>query len=499
MATVDKNFKVKHGLVVEGTTATVNGDNIVTETASQTLSNKEFAGETKFHAANGAGRLSIDLNGTTGTTTITGNNGDLNIVTNTGDIVLNADGSAYVGNNASSDNLIATRGYVNGNPGSFVTSQGAKDAAATLITSATKTNITITGDGNGLTITAENGVADSTTDDLTEGTVNKYFTAQRALDATTSAYDAAGAASTAETNAKNYANGLASNYDAAGAASAAETNAKNYADGLASNYDAAGSASTAETNAKNYADGLASNYDLAGAAAAALTSANGYTDTAVSNLVDGAPALLNTLNELAAAINDDAGFSATITTSIGGKVAKAGDTMTGALTLSGAPTLDLHAATKKYVDDTVIGGLGVLNSDGVTEGTTNLYFTNQRAIDAIGANPSFTSVDINSIAKQVAATASLTASTTATVYSFAKATYRAAKFIVKVSNGTDTEVSEILLTLDSSDNVAITEYAIVGTNGSLSAISAAVSGSNVNLTVTATGNGTAKVTGTLLA
>lgn len=33
------------------------------------------------------------------------------------------------------------------------------------------------------------------------------------------------------------------------------------------------------------------------------------------------------------------------------KVAKAGDTMTGALVLSGAPTLDLHAATKKYVDD----------------------------------------------------------------------------------------------------------------------------------------------------
>jgi len=33
------------------------------------------------------------------------------------------------------------------------------------------------------------------------------------------------------------------------------------------------------------------------------------------------------------------------------KVAKAGDTMTGALTLSGAPTADLHASTKKYVDD----------------------------------------------------------------------------------------------------------------------------------------------------
>lgn len=36
-----------------------------------------------------------------------------------------------------------------------------------------------------------------------------------------------------------------------------------------------------------------------------------------------------------------------------GAVPLAGGTMTGALTLSGAPTADLHAATKKYVDDSV--------------------------------------------------------------------------------------------------------------------------------------------------
>ena len=35
--------------------------------------------------------------------------------------------------------------------------------------------------------------------------------------------------------------------------------------------------------------------------------------TAISDLVDGAPALLDTLNELAAAINDDANFVTTIT------------------------------------------------------------------------------------------------------------------------------------------------------------------------------------------
>ena len=38
------------------------------------------------------------------------------------------------------------------------------------------------------------------------------------------------------------------------------------------------------------------------------------------------------------------------TASVAAKVAKAGDTMTGALVLSGDPTLALHAATKQYVD-----------------------------------------------------------------------------------------------------------------------------------------------------
>jgi len=38
-----------------------------------------------------------------------------------------------------------------------------------------------------------------------------------------------------------------------------------------------------------------------------------YVDTAVSNLIDGAPDALNTLNELAAALNDDASASASLT------------------------------------------------------------------------------------------------------------------------------------------------------------------------------------------
>ena len=44
-----------------------------------------------------------------------------------------------------------------------------------------------------------------------------------------------------------------------------------------------------------------------------------YVDTSISNLVDSAPTTLNTLNELAAALGDDANFSTTITTLIGTK------------------------------------------------------------------------------------------------------------------------------------------------------------------------------------
>jgi len=54
-----------------------------------------------------------------------------------------------------------------------------------------------------------------------------------------------------------------------------------------------------------------------------------YVATAVSNLLDSAPETLNTLNELAAAINDDASYAATITTALGNKAPIASPTFTG--------------------------------------------------------------------------------------------------------------------------------------------------------------------------
>jgi len=61
-----------------------------------------------------------------------------------------------------------------------------------------------------------------------------------------------------------------------------------------------------------------------------------YVTTQINNLINGAPGALDTLNELAAALGNDASFSSTLTSSIAGKVSKAGDTITGKITFPSA-------------------------------------------------------------------------------------------------------------------------------------------------------------------
>lgn len=64
-------------------------------------------------------------------------------------------------------------------------------------------------------------------------------------------------------------------------------------------------------------------------------------------------------------------------------VLRAGDTMTGALTLSGAPTSALHAASKQYVDGQVAAAItAVSNTDALIEGNVNLFYTAARATTA---------------------------------------------------------------------------------------------------------------------
>ena len=83
----------------------------------------------------------------------------------------------------------------------------------------------------------------------------------------------------------------------------------------------------------------------------------GYVDATVAAVIDSAPAALDTLNELAAALGDDANFAGTVTTALATKLPLAGGTMTGAIAMGtskitglGDPAAAQDAATKSYVD-----------------------------------------------------------------------------------------------------------------------------------------------------
>jgi hypothetical protein len=75
----------------------------------------------------------------------------------------------------------------------------------------------------------------------------------------------------------------------------------------------------------------------------------GYVDTQVSNLVDSAPDLLNTLNEISSAIGDDATFATSVQSQLDDKAPLANPTFTGVVTVP-TPTNNTDATTKNYVD-----------------------------------------------------------------------------------------------------------------------------------------------------
>ena len=173
---------------------------------------------------------------------------------------------------------------------------------------------------------------------------------------------------------------------------------------------------------------LSSTLDLSGVTLTVATASSGDNDTTVAStafvqqeiaaLVDSSPSALNTLNELAAAIGDDANFSTTVTNSIATKLALAGGTMTGDLIINTTGALQIpvgttaqrptaatgqfrfnSSTTKAEIYDgsswsDVGGGVESVNSatgvvtldtDDISEGSTNLYFTNARADARIAA------------------------------------------------------------------------------------------------------------------
>jgi len=696
MATVNKDFKIKSGLIVEGTTATVNGFDVLTKkTADQTYivnliggtaTSANEANKVVKRDANGnfaAGTITADVTGTVSSLS-NHDTADLAEGTNlyfTNQRALDATSAAYDAAGTAASQAGAVASDLTDHENATV-AHGATGAVVGTTNTQTLTNKTIgdtlnfTGAG-AMTINSDSHIV------LTPAAGSSVKWGADVL--ATQAY-----ADQAETDAKDYTDdrevAITTAYEAY--ADTAEADAKSYADGIVGTVS--GNLSTHESDTSTHgvtgaivgttdtqtlsnktlgSDLAAGGYKVSGLlnpSANQDAATKSYVDTAVADLINGAPELLDTLNELAQAIGDDEDFITTVTSSIGEKVAKAGDSMSGNLdfggtskvTSLGAPTSSTDAATKGYVDteisdlDTAAQGyadaaetaansytdgretaittayqnyantaesdavtsansytdgeittalstaqgyadtaeadansytddeitdalvtaqgyastaqtnaqthttnsINALDTDDIEEGPTslyftdaraktsaaalltgatktnititgngsgltitaengvadsstsdlvegtNLYFTDARARTAVdGTTRSFTAVEVNSVAKQVAATVSCPVAGINQAYGFDPDLYRSAEFLVKVAYGNHTEISKVLLTLDINDNIAMTEYGIVGTNGSASSISADISGGEVRLLATTTNNNsTVTVMGTLL-
>jgi hypothetical protein len=106
-------------------------------------------------------------------------------------------------------------------------------------------------------------------------------------------------------------------------------------------------------------------------------------NTAVSNLVDSAPSTLDTLNELAASLGDDANFSTSITTSLGNKVNKS-ETGSFAVTGSDVTFSNLTVTGDILPENNVVSDIGspskrfkdlYLSGNSIFLGDSRLSFT----------------------------------------------------------------------------------------------------------------------------
>jgi hypothetical protein len=516
MATVNKNFRIKNGLIVEGGTATVGGFGVLTKAQADQDYIVSLIGGTATSANEANKVVKRDANGNFAAGTIT---------------------ATFVGN--------------------------------------------VTGTVSSL--------SNHDTDDLAEGS-NLYFTNARALSATSAAYDAAGSAAgaqaaaisaaasdatskvaaeaalrvsgdaasvaTAASDATSKANAAQAAAEATAAADAtSKANAAQAAAISAAATDATGKANAAQAAAEATAAADATskaNAAQAAAIAAAATAAgsaisaaistevsdrNAAITSAVNGVIDGAPGILDTLNEIANAIADDANYATTMTTALATKAPLASPALTGTPTAptAAADTNTTQIATTAFAKGEADAAQAAAEATAAADATskvaaeaalrvsgdaasvataasdaTSKANAAQAAAEATAAaantaqqngTTAFTAINYNDVAKQVAATTgNIAVAAETTAIAWTAVDYRSAKLVVKVKNGVHTQVSDLVITLDTANNVAVSEYGITYSNGTeLAAVTADYSGTDVRVRVTpANANTEVVVVGTLI-
>jgi hypothetical protein len=128
------------------------------------------------------------------------------------------------------------------------------------------------------------------------------------------------------------------------------------------------------------------NLSIGGAEAATKA----YVDTSISNLIGGAPGALDTLNELAAAINDDASYASTITSALATKAPLASPALTGTPT---APTAATATNTTQIATTAFVKAQGYLTSYSETDTLASVVGRGNTANNKIIINSTGTAGD----------------------------------------------------------------------------------------------------------
>lgn len=108
---------------------------------------------------------------------------------------------------------------------------------------------------------------------------------------------------------------------------------------------------------------------MSGASSTNVSSAESvkaYVDTSISNVLNSPPAALDTLNELAAALGDDANFSSTVTNSIALKAPIASPSFTGTIAIPNIANIESAITANTAKPDVTVSGSAV-HTDNITD------------------------------------------------------------------------------------------------------------------------------------
>lgn len=517
MATVDKAFRIKNGLVVEGASATVNGSNVLTEASTSFLA--EYVADTvgamvssntesgitvtyqdgdntlDFDVADFTITLGGDLSGSVTITDLA--NATLTASIAADSVALGTDTTGnYVASVTSGSGLSVTGSIGEGS--TIVLANDDKGSSQNIFKNVAITGgATVIADSNDdtLTFTAGTGIG------LTAATSNDTITVDNTgvTQLTGTANEIEVSASTGSVtiglpNDVTIGNNLTvtGNLTVNGSTTTLNTETLAVEDNLIvlnSNVT-----STPSTNAGIEVErGTSANASLYWDETADKWYANDATTSKAIALVG--DATFNTFANFTDGTNtaEPDTSSDTFTFTGGTGISVAINTGADSLTITNDGVRTLTGTTSQVIVSASTGSVTLSLPQNIAD-------TASPTFASLTLNGALTTTAINLTNTFVGDAAVASATTAGTVIdSWAASGWRSAKYVVQMREGNDIEVLEVLVTVDGNNNVYLTEYADVQSNAQLGTTDADYSGGDVRLKVTATGsNVSVKVHKTLI-